>query len=56
MGYQQNRLAPAANFSELVETLVGEAFVTDRQNFVDEEDVGIDVNRDGKAEPHVHPR
>ena len=31
-----------------------EALVADREHFVDEQHVGIDVNRDGESEPHVH--
>ena len=53
---QENRLPAAAKLRELVQALVGEAFVADRQHFVDEQHVGIDVNRHGEPEPHVHAR
>ena len=49
------RAAPA-ELGELVEALVREAFVADRQHFVDEQHVGIDVNRHGEAKAHVHAR
>ena len=53
--HEQDRLAAALELGELVEALVGEAFVADGEHLVDEEHVRIDVNRDGEAEPHVHP-
>ena len=34
---------------------MGEAFVADGEYLVDEQDVRVDVDRDGEAEPHVHP-
>ena len=52
--HQQNRLAAPLELAELVEALVREALVADREHFVDEQDIGIDVNRHGKPEPHVH--
>ena len=42
------------NSRELVEALVREALVADGQHLVDEQHVGIDVDRDREAEPHVH--
>ncbi len=54
MRHEQDRLAAALELRELVEALVGEALVADRQHFVDEQHVGIDVDRDGKPEAHVH--
>ena len=52
--HQQDRLVAAAELRELVEALVGEALVADRQHFVDQQHVGIDVHRHGEAKPHVH--
>ena len=52
---EQDRLAAAPELGELVEALVREAFVADGEHFVDEQDVGVDVNGDGEAEAHVHP-
>ena len=54
MGHEQHRLAAPAELAELVEALVGEALVADRQHLVDQQHVGIDVDGDGEAEPHVH--
>ena len=52
---EQHRLAAAAEVAELVEALVGEALVADGQHFIDQQDVRVDVNGDGKArETHVH--
>ncbi len=51
---QQHRLAAALEVGELVQALVGEALVTDRQHLVDEQHLGIDVNRHGESQPHVH--
>ena len=54
MGDEQDRLAAALELRELVEALVGEALVADRQHLVDQEHVGIDVDRHREAQPHVH--
>ena len=54
MRHEQDRLVAALELGELVEALVREALVADRQHLVDEQHVGIDVDRDGKAEAHVH--
>ena len=54
--HQQDRLAAPLELGELVEALVGEAFVADGEHFVDEQHVGIDVDRDRETQPHVHAR
>ena len=51
---EQNRLAAPPELGELVEALVREPFVADREHLVDEQHVGVHVNRDGEAETHVH--
>ena len=51
---EENRLAAALELGKFVQTLVREAFVADREHFVDEQHVGIDMDGDGKPEPHVH--
>jgi hypothetical protein len=51
---EHHRAALPPHLAELVETLVREGFVADRQHFVDEQHVGIDVDGHGEAEPHVH--
>ena len=56
MGHEQDRFAPPLEFAELIEALVGKAFVSNGEYFVHEQDVRIDVNRHGKAEAHVHSR
>ncbi len=54
MGNEQNRLAAPAEFAELVETLVRKAFVANGKDFIDEQHVRIDVDRDGETQAHVH--
>ena len=54
--HQQDGLAAAFEFRELVETLVGETLVADGQHFIDQEHVRIDVNRHRKPQAHVHAR
>ena len=54
VGDEQDRLAAAPELRELVEALVGEALVADREHLVDEQHVGIDVDRHGEPQPHVH--
>ena len=51
---EQNRLAAALELGELVQALVREALVADREHLVDQQHVGIDVDRDGESQPHVH--
>jgi hypothetical protein len=38
------------------DALALERFVTDRKDFVDEQDVGVDIDSHREAEPHVHAR
>ena len=53
---QQHGAAAASEIGKLVEALVRERFVADREHFVDEQHVRIDVDRDGEPEAHVHAR
>ena len=52
--HEQDCLPAAPELGELVEALVGESLVADREHLVHEQHVGIDVNRHGEPEPHVH--
>ena len=45
-----------SQLGELLDAAALELGVADREHLVDEQDVGIDVDRDGEAEPHVHAR
>ena len=56
VGDEQDGLAAAPELRELVEALVREALVADGEHLVDQQHVGIDVNRHGEAQPHVHAR
>ena len=51
---EQDRLAAPLELGELVEALVGEALVADREHLVHEQHVGIDVDRHRETEAHVH--
>ena len=39
---------------DLVEALLLEGLVTDREHLVDEQDLGVDVDGDGEGQPDVH--
>ncbi len=52
--HEQNRLPETTELREFVEALVRESLVADREDFVYEQHVGIDVDRHRKPEPHVH--
>jgi len=52
--HKEDGAAAAAKFRKLVETLVRERLVAHRKHFVDEQDIGIDVDRHCKTEAHVH--
>ena len=41
---------------ELVEAFLLEGGVADREHLVDQQDVGVDLDRDREGEPDVHPR
>ncbi len=52
----EHRPVLALQAVELVEALLLEGCVADGQHLVDEQHVGLDLNRDGEAQPHAHPR
>ena len=51
---QQDGLPPAFEIRELVEALVREALVADREHLVDQQHFRIDVDRHREPEAHVH--
>ena len=51
---EEDGLAAAAEFRELVEAFVREALVADREDLVDQQDVGVHVDRHREAQAHVH--
>ncbi len=53
---QQNGPVATPELRELVEALVREAFVANRQDLVDQQHVRIHVDGDCKAQTHVHAR
>ena len=54
VGHEEDGLAPPLELGELVEALVREALVANRQHLVDEQHIGIDVDRHRESQPHVH--
>ena len=56
MRYEEHRTTAATEVGELVQTFVGERLIAHRENLVHQEHIRIDVDRDGKAEAHVHAR
>ena len=56
VGHDHDRLALAAELRDLLGALALELGVADGEDLVDEEQVGVDVDRDREAEPHVHAR
>ena len=52
--HQQHGLAATPELGELVQALVREALVADRQHLVDEEHIGLDVNRHREPQAHIH--
>ena len=58
MSWVTNRIVRPASSQprELVEALLLERRVADRQHLVDQQDVGVDLDRDREREPDVHAR
>ena len=54
VGDEQDGLAAPFELGELIETLQAEPCITDREHLVHQENVGVDVDRHGEPEPHVH--
>ena len=56
VGDQQDGAALLLEELHPVDALALEALVADGQHLVDDQDVGVDVDGHGEAEPHVHAR
>ncbi len=56
MGHEQNRASGPLQPTELVKALLLERGVADRQHLVDQQDLGIDLDRGREREPHEHSR
>jgi len=52
--YQHNGNPFAPKFVDLVQAAKLKGLVAHGQDFVHQEDIGTDMNRDRKAQPHVH--
>src|SRR3954465_10633394 len=55
MGDAEHRLSGPAEFHDAIEALREELLVTYPEDLVDDEDVRVHVDRDGKGEAHAHP-
>ena len=53
---EDDRAAAVLELGDLAEALSLELLVADREDLVEQQDVGLDVRGDREAEPHVHPR
>ena len=53
---EDDRAAAVLELGDLAEALALELLVADREHLVEQQHIGLDVRRDGEAEPHVHPR
>ena len=53
---EDDRASLFAELGDALHALALERLVADRQDLVDEEDVGIGVDGDGERQPHVHAR
>ena len=56
VGDEQHRLALVPQAVELVEALLLERGVADREHLVDQQHVGVDLDRDREGEPDLHAR
>ena len=54
VGHEQDRLALVAHPVEDVEALLLERRIADGQHLVDQQDVGVDLDRDREREPDLH--
>jgi len=55
VGHEDDRLAFALEPEELLKALLLEGRVADRQHLVDQEDLGLHLDRGGESEPDKHP-
>ena len=56
VGHEQDRPSLLLEPRKLVEALLLEVGVADREHLVDQQDVGVDLDRGRECEPDVHPR
>src|SRR5260370_15625040 len=56
MANEQYRPSPAGDLGHLAEAFLLEFGVADGENFVNDEDLGLEMRSDGKAEAHRHAR
>ena len=54
VGYEHDRASAVAHLVEDVKALLLEGGVADGQDLVDEQNLGVDLDRDGEGEPDVH--
>ena len=54
MAHEENRATLAGDVAHLAEALPLELHVTDGEDFVNDEDLGVQVGRHGEREAHFH--
>ena len=54
VAHEQHRAPGVRDLLHLAEALALELAVADREHFVDDQDLRLEVRRDGEREPHVH--
>ena len=54
--HEHDRPAALLELEDLAKALALELLVADRKYLVEQQDVRVDVRRDGEAEPHIHAR
>jgi hypothetical protein len=55
MAHQNDGFPTATEGSHLIVALLNESFVANRQNLIDEQNVGVGMHGDRKPQAHVHP-
>jgi len=55
MAYKKNRPAMAGDILHFAQAFFLEFRVSDGQNLVHDQNLGLQMRRDGEREPHIHP-
>ena len=56
MGHEDDGRASIYNFPHPIHAPFPEQIIADAQHFITEQDLGIDMRRDGESKPGVHSR
>src|SRR5262249_23196782 len=55
MAYEEDRAPSARDLTDLAETLLLKVRVANRQNFIDQQDLRIEMGRHGEGKFRIHP-